>query len=81
MSYLACRWDYNVTPKAMLAGPDMALVRAPATGREMMAYPADWGPHEEKTGRAADLSPWLMQALDITTDDTVEVIYPWHGYD
>ena len=80
VSYLACRWDYNITPKAMLQGPDMALVRAPATGREMTAFPADWGPHEEKTGRAADLSPWLMHALDITTDDTVEVIYPWPGY-
>jgi hypothetical protein len=81
VSYVACRWDYNITPKKMLAeSGEMALVRSPATGREITAFPADWGPHEEKTGRAADLSPWLMHALDITTDDTVEVIYPWKGY-
>ena len=81
VSYIACRWNYDVTPKKMLAeSGEMALVRAPSSGREMIAYPADWGPHEEKTGRAADLSPWLMQALDISTDDEVEVIYPWKGY-
>jgi N-acetylmuramoyl-L-alanine amidase len=75
--YVACRWDYSVTPKTMLAGPNVALVRATRTGRELTAFPADWGPHEEKTGRAADLSPALMDALDIVTDDEVEVIYPY----
>ena len=33
------------------------------------------GPHET-TGRVADISPGLMEALDIETDDEVEVIYP-----
>jgi N-acetylmuramoyl-L-alanine amidase len=75
--YVACRWDYAVTPKTMLAGDDVAKVRALGTGIELMAFPADWGPHEEKTGRAADLSPGLMADLGITTDDEVEVIYPW----
>ena len=37
-----------------------------------MALPADWGPNE-KTGRVADLSPGLMEALGIDTDDEVEV--------
>jgi hypothetical protein len=36
---------------------------------------ADWGPHED-TDRVADLSPALMEALDLTTDDEVEIIYP-----
>ena len=78
--YLACRWNYDVTSKEMLAGSgQVALVRAPATGRELTAIPADWGPHEEKTGRAADLSPSLLKDLGIETDDIVEVVYPWRG--
>jgi hypothetical protein len=77
VSYVACRWDYEVTPKEVLAQPIPALVRAPKTGRERLALPADWGPHEEKTGgRAADLSKYLLSQLGITTDDDVEVFYP-----
>jgi N-acetylmuramoyl-L-alanine amidase len=74
--YVACRWDYAKTPKPSLL-KDVALVRATATGIEMKAFPADWGPHEEKTGRAADISPGLMDALGIETDDEVEVVFPY----
>jgi N-acetylmuramoyl-L-alanine amidase len=74
--YVACRWDYDITPKDMLASQGiMALVRAKKTGRKFLAHPADWGPHED-TDRVADISPGLMQALGITTDDEIEVIYP-----
>ena len=63
--YVACRWDYEITPKKMLANPNIqALVRAKKTGREFLAWPADWGPHED-TDRAADISPGLMAALGI----------------
>ena len=80
--YLACRWDYSVTPKKMLAeSGEMALVLATKTGIAMRAFPADWGPagpeSDHDTGRVADLSPGLMDALGITTDDEVKVIYPW----
>jgi hypothetical protein len=71
--YVACRWDYDVTPKDMLAQDIKALVRA--NGKEFLAWPADWGPHED-TGRVADISHVLMRALGIETDDEVEVIYP-----
>lgn len=72
--YVACRWDYDITPKTMLANPSFqALVRA--GGKEFFAWPADWGPHED-TERVADLSPALMDALELDTDDEVEVIYP-----
>jgi N-acetylmuramoyl-L-alanine amidase len=72
--YIACRWDYDVTSKEALANPSVqALVRA--KGKEFLAWPADWGPHGD-TNRIADLSPGLMAALDLMTDDTVEVIYP-----
>ena len=71
--YVACRWDYDVTPKEMLAQPYPALIRA--SGVEMLAWPADWGPHED-TDRAADVSPSVMEKLGIETDDEIEVIYP-----
>jgi hypothetical protein len=72
--YVACRFDYSVTNKAMLAHcQPMAAVTA--GGKTLLASPADWGPHED-TGRVADLSPGLMEALGITTDDEVEVVYP-----
>ena len=72
--YVACRWDYGVTPKSMLVREDtQALVRA--GDRERLAWPADWGPNTN-TNRIADISPGLMAALGIETDDVLEVIYP-----
>jgi len=72
--YVACRWDYGVTSKEMLADKaTQALVRV--GDREFLAWPADWGPNQN-TGRVADISPGLMAALGIETDDMVEVIYP-----
>ena len=73
--YIACRWDYDLHPKESLL-ENMAMVRSPRTGRFTKAYPADWGPHVD-TDRVADISPGLMAALGIDTDDEVEVIYPY----
>jgi len=73
--FIATRWDYNIYPKPSLL-EHMAMVRAPKTGKEFLAYPADWGPNEN-TDRVADISKGLMTALGITTDDEVEVIYPY----
>jgi N-acetylmuramoyl-L-alanine amidase len=73
--YVACRWDYSVTPKASLL-ESVALVRASKTGIAMKAFPADWGPNEN-TGRVADLSPSLLEDLGLETDDEVEVIFPY----
>jgi hypothetical protein len=71
------RWDYNVYPKSFLrASTNVALVRAPKTGLELIAHPADWGPHGD-TNRIADISPGLMERLGIKTDDVVEVIFPY----
>jgi N-acetylmuramoyl-L-alanine amidase len=75
--YIAIRWDYDIYPKDMLGSSHyLALVRAPTTGRQFVAYPADWGPHEH-TGRIADISPGLMDELGIDTDDEIEVIFPY----
>ena len=74
--YVACRWNYDdptQTREMLLA--NKALVRNPKTGKTLPAFPADWGPHED-TGRVADLSPALLTDLGLTTDDTVEVIFP-----
>jgi N-acetylmuramoyl-L-alanine amidase len=76
--YLALRWDYGQFPKTRLAGPEMALVRAPSTDLGFLAHPADWGPHVN-TQRVADISPGLMRDLGLQTDDVVEVIYPYVG--
>lgn len=74
--YLACRWDYDLTPKSMLTDPHhVAMVRAVTSGKVAFAWPADWGPHDS-TGRVADLSPRLLDLLDLETDDDVEIIYP-----
>jgi N-acetylmuramoyl-L-alanine amidase len=73
--YIAMRWDYDQFSKDFLAGSAMALVRAPKTGKEYRAHPADWGPHVD-TARVADISPGLMTALGIETDDEVEITYP-----
>ena len=71
--YIACRWDYQVTPAEMLLS-QQALVRVEG-GNELTAWPSDWGPHST-TGRIADLSPGLMEDLGIQTDGLVEVIFP-----
>jgi N-acetylmuramoyl-L-alanine amidase len=76
--FIACRWDYDVTSKEMLAtSGQMALVTNKKTGVSRLAHPADWGPHEAETGRAADLSPALAESLGVRTDDEVAVIYPY----
>lgn len=73
--YIAMRWDYDMFSKEFLRGDVYANVRAPKTGREFLAAPADWGPHTS-TGRIADISPSLMARLGIETDDEVEIRFP-----
>jgi hypothetical protein len=70
--YIAMRWDYDQISKEDLLRT-ICLVRSPATARSFWARPSDWGPHAD-TGRVADLSPGLMDALGIETDEEVEVI-------
>jgi N-acetylmuramoyl-L-alanine amidase len=72
--YIALRWDYDITPKESLLDQTVT-VRNARTGKTITGvYAADWGPHVD-TGRVADISPCLMAALDLTTDDEVEVEY------
>ena len=72
--YVACRWNYDETSKEMLRDQTYKATVS-AGGKTFTAYPADWGPHKD-TGRAVDLSPALMAALALGTDDIVKVTYP-----
>ena len=72
--YLACRWDYSVTPKNFLKKITVK-VSNPANGKSEDARPVDWGPNLT-TGRIADLSPGLAAALGLTTDGNCRVEIP-----
>lgn len=74
VNYIACRWDYNKTPKDMLLR-QYAMVRAQRTNNVIICFPVDWGPDED-TGRAADISLGAMRRLGIITDDIVDVVFP-----
>ncbi len=69
--YVACRWDYTKTPKAVLRN-SVVEVEALKNGKKATARPMDWGPNVS-TRRAADLSPGLAKQLDLQTDDQVRV--------
>jgi len=78
--FVACRWVYEDTSKEMLGhSGQMAMVTNVKTGVQRLAHPADWGPHEAETGRAADLSEALAKSLGVVTDDRVRVEYPWRS--
>lgn len=75
-NYIACRWDFKVTPKSFLKNITVKVTN-PANGKSANATPTDWGPNVT-TGRIADLSPGLEQTLGLTTDKecTVEIPTP-----
>ncbi len=78
--YLACRWDYDLTPKGFLAQPTtLCVVTNVASGASAEARPIDFGPSDTKPGakdRVADLSPGLAAHLGLTTDAICEVAIP-----
>jgi N-acetylmuramoyl-L-alanine amidase len=76
--YFAMRFDYDVYSKTELLNLT-ALVINPRTGVALTAMPADWGPHEEQTGRLVDLSKGLLDDLELETDDQCVVIFPYQA--
>jgi len=70
-NYLACRWNYAETPKDFLRN-NLARVENAQNGRAADGRPVDWGP-DAATGRVADLSPGLADALGLNTDDLVRI--------
>ena len=71
--YLACRWDYDVTPQSDLRA-GFATLTNPRNGKSALAKPIDYGPNE-RTGRDADLSPGLADYLGLTTEQIVSVVF------
>jgi hypothetical protein len=73
--YIACRWDYRFMPVSWLLRVT-ATVHSERTGATIAGvHPVDWGPNA-RTGRVADLSPGLMRALGIETEDIITVMLP-----
>lgn len=72
--YLACPWNYHVTPPGWLLAHQL-LVTAQRTGRSVLVWPVDWGP-APRTGRIADLSPGATKELGVDTGDVVTVEVP-----
>lgn len=68
--YLAMRWDYSVTPKAILR-KSIVKVENPENKKHVYAFVVDYGPHPD-TGRVCDLSPGTLKYLELETDDIVE---------
>ena len=72
--YIACRWNYSVTPRRYLIST-VVKVTNPKNGQSAEAKPVDWGP-AEWTGRVADISPGLALKLGLETDDLCIVEIP-----
>jgi hypothetical protein len=72
--YIACRWNYDVTPRRHLKAIKVQVTN-PASGKTALAQPVDWGPHIA-TGRVTDLSPGIARNLGLETDNECRVLVP-----
>lgn len=70
--YIACRWDYRVTPRLRLK-ECIITVKNPANGQHENAVAVDWGPNAV-LDRVADLSPGLADKLGLKTGHVCEVV-------
>ena len=73
--YIAMRWKYKEEHGVDQLRKTQVKVTNPKNGKSVLAWPADWGPNI-RTGRIADLSPGILKALDLETNDEVEVDVP-----
>ena len=71
-SYIACRWDYRVTPRLRLR-ECMITVKNTANAKTEQAVAVDWGPNVV-LDRVADLSPGLADKLGLKTGHVCEVV-------
>jgi len=69
--YLACRWDYKMTPKDFLRNTKVRVTN-PKNKKFADVSPVDFGPNAA-TGRVADLSPGLEEELGLKTNDVCQV--------
>jgi hypothetical protein len=64
--YIACRWDYDDTPRSLLRGCFAKIENV--AGKVVFARPVDWGPNA-RLKRAMDLSPGVAKRLSLNTGD------------
>ena len=74
--YCAMRWNYHLTPQKYLR--DIKVKVTNSKGVSVFVNPVDWGPNID-THRIVDLSPGVLKALDLTTNDNVTVEVPLPG--
>jgi hypothetical protein len=74
--YCAMRWNYHLTPVKYLK--DIKVKVTNSKGVSVFVNPVDWGPNID-THRIVDLSPGVLKALDLTTNDNVTVEVPLPG--
>lgn len=70
--YCAFRFNYERYPRRLLLESTITIVAEESNRSVSNISPIDWGP-ARWTGRIVDVSPGVMNALDATTDDRVEV--------
>ena len=68
--YCAMRWDYEITPRAMLRAALVECWPTVKSSWRTVLRPVDWGPNI-RTGRLIDVSFGALQAMGIMTDDVV----------
>jgi hypothetical protein len=73
--YIACRWDYRVTPRDWLQSHGVTVVNNHTGASVGGVQPIDWGP-SEITNRIADLSPGVLKAIGLVTDNICAIDIP-----
>jgi hypothetical protein len=71
--YCAMRWHYSITSREWLKGIKVRVTNH--KGESVDVDPVDWGPNID-THRVIDLSPGVIKALGLQTNDTVTVEVP-----
>lgn len=69
--YFAYRFPLDPRPDRKVLQATQFLFRNPENGRMVVAWLADWGPHE-RTGRVFDISPGVANALSVQTDQEIQ---------
>lgn len=67
-----CAYRFDVHRPRWRNQETLVRITNPKTLRHVMAHLVDWGPSED-TGRVIDVSPAVASALEIETDDVLDV--------
>ena len=73
--YISARWNYSDTDSEYLKTHLVTVTNPQIPGRSFQAQPVDWGP-PSSSGRIADLSPGLADALGVQINGEVILTIP-----